>query len=154
MSQLVHHEAELAVVVGARLKHATPAEVRAGLAGFTCLNDVTARDLQRKDVQFTRAKGFDTFAPVGPWLVTELDPSDLAIRCRVNGASRQEGRTSDMVWDVFTVVSFISRVMTLLPGDIVTTGTPPGVGPLVAGDRVEVEIEGIGVLANTCVAAP
>jgi 2-keto-4-pentenoate hydratase/2-oxohepta-3-ene-1,7-dioic acid hydratase in catechol pathway len=153
MSQLVHHEAELAAVIARRCRHVDIAGARAAILGFTCLNDVTARDLQRKDVQFTRGKGFDTFAPVGPWIETDLDPRDRAIRCRVNGVLRQEGRTSDMVWDVFTLVSFVSRVMTLEPGDIVTTGTPPGVGPLIDGDHVEVEIEGIGTLANRCVAA-
>jgi 2-keto-4-pentenoate hydratase/2-oxohepta-3-ene-1,7-dioic acid hydratase in catechol pathway len=152
MSELVHHEAELAAVIGRRLRSASPEEARAAVLGYTCLNDVTARDLQRQDGQFTRAKGFDTFAPVGPWIETELDPRDLRLWCRVNGEVRQDGRTSDMVWDVPALLSFISRIMTLWPGDVVTTGTPPGVGPLVPGDRVEVEIEGIGVLANPCVA--
>jgi 2-keto-4-pentenoate hydratase/2-oxohepta-3-ene-1,7-dioic acid hydratase in catechol pathway len=151
-SELVHHEAELAVVLGRRLHGASPEEACAAVLGYTCLNDVTARDLQRRDGQFTRAKGFDTFAPLGPWIETDLDPRDLRICCRVNGELRQDGRTSDMVWDVPTLLSFISRVMTLWPGDVVTTGTPPGVGPLVPGDCVEVEIEGIGVLANRCVA--
>lgn len=152
MSALVHHEAELALVIGRRLHRVSAEEARHGILGFTCLNDVTARDLQRKDGQFTRGKGFDTFAPVGPFLVTDLDPSDLGLRCRVNGELRQDGRTSDMVWDVYALVSFISRVMTLFPGDIVTTGTPPGVGPLIAGDVVEVELEGVGVLQNLCIA--
>jgi 2-keto-4-pentenoate hydratase/2-oxohepta-3-ene-1,7-dioic acid hydratase in catechol pathway len=154
MSGLVHHEAELAAVLGRRCRRATPEEARGAVLGFTCFNDVTARDLQRKDGQFTRGKGFDTFAPVGPWIETAVDPSDLRILCRVNGQVRQDGRTSDMVFCVDTLISFISQVMTLEPGDVVTTGTPPGVGPLVSGDVVEVEIEGIGVLRNRCVAEP
>jgi 2-keto-4-pentenoate hydratase/2-oxohepta-3-ene-1,7-dioic acid hydratase in catechol pathway len=150
MSRLIHHEAELAAVVGRRARNVSAAEAHEFLLGFSCLNDVTARDLQRKDVQFTRAKGFDTFAPLGPWIETDLDPREVRLRCRVNGEVRQDGRTSDMVWDVYSLVSFISRVMTLEPGDVVTTGTPPGVGPLADGDRVEVELEGVGVLANDC----
>lgn len=151
-SRLVHHEAELAAVIGRRTRGVDARQAREAILGFTCFNDVTARDLQRKDVQFTRAKGFDTFAPVGPWIETAIDPLDLRIVCRVNGEVRQDGRTSDMVWDVYTLVAFISTIMTLEPGDIVTTGTPPGVGPLLPGDRVEVEIEGVGVLENRCAA--
>jgi 2-keto-4-pentenoate hydratase/2-oxohepta-3-ene-1,7-dioic acid hydratase in catechol pathway len=144
----VHHEAELAVVIGRALTRASETEARAGVFGFTCLNDVTARDIQRAEKHFTRAKGFDTFCPVGPVVETALDPSDLSVTCRVNGDVRQRGYTRDMVWDPFALVAFISRVMTLLPGDVVSTGTPEGVGPIRRGDTVEVEIGGIGVLAN------
>ncbi len=115
--------------------------------GYTCACDVTARDLQRKDVQFTRAKGFDTFSPIGPWIETELDPAAQSVRCRVNGQTRQDGPTSQMIFDVPTVVSYVSRMMTLEPGDVILTGTPEGVGPLVAGDALEVEVSGVGVLA-------
>jgi 2-keto-4-pentenoate hydratase/2-oxohepta-3-ene-1,7-dioic acid hydratase in catechol pathway len=147
-SQLVHHEAELAAVVGRRLHYATEAEVVKGIFGLMCFNDVTARDLQRKEVQFTRAKSFDTFACMGPWIETELSSLDLRIQCRVNGETRQDSRTSDMVFPLVPLIAFMSRVMTLLPGDVVSTGTPAGVGPLEAGDVVEVEVEGIGILAN------
>lgn len=149
-SQLVHHEAELALVIARYTRRVSAHAARDSVLGFTCFNDVTARDLQRKDVQFTRGKGFDTFAPVGPWIETDINPRDLGLMCRVNGATKQSGRTSDMVWDVYTLVSYISHVMTLEAGDIITTGTPPGVGPLVAGDRVEIEVDGIGVLGNRC----
>jgi 2-keto-4-pentenoate hydratase/2-oxohepta-3-ene-1,7-dioic acid hydratase in catechol pathway len=148
VSSEVHHEAELAIVIGRTLTRASPQEARAGIFGWTCVNDVTARDIQRAEKHFTRAKGFDTFCPVGPVVETALDPSDLSVTCRVNGEVRQRGFTRDMVFDPFTLVSFISRVMTLLPGDLVSTGTPEGVGPIRAGDVVEVEISGIGVLSN------
>jgi 2-keto-4-pentenoate hydratase/2-oxohepta-3-ene-1,7-dioic acid hydratase in catechol pathway len=144
----VHHEAELAVVIGRTLTRASEADARAGVFGYTCLNDVTARDIQRAEKHFTRAKGFDTFCPVGPFVETALDPSDLSVTCRVNGDVRQRGFTRDMVFDPFALVAFVSRIMTLLPGDVVSTGTPEGVGPIRRGDRVEVEIGGIGVLAN------
>ena len=147
-SEEVHHEAELALVIGARLHHASQQEATSAIFGLTCFNDVTARDLQRRDVQYTRAKGYDTFAPAGPWIQTGISWADLRILCRVNGQVRQDGQTSDMIFSPPRLVSFISGVMTLLPGDIVTTGTPPGVGRLVAGDLVEVEIEGIGTLAS------
>ncbi len=147
-SEEVHHEAELALVIGARLHHASQQEATSAIFGLTCFNDVTARDLQRRDVQYTRAKGYDTFAPAGPWIQTGISWADLRILCRVNGQVRQDGQTSDMIFSPPRLVSFISGVMTLLPGDIVVTGTPPGVGRLVAGDQVEVEIEGIGTLAN------
>lgn len=147
-SKLVHHEAELVVVLGRPLKRATPAEARRAVLGYTCGNDVTARDIQRAEVQYTRAKSFDTFAPVGPWIETDLDVSDLAIEARVNGELRQRGRTGDLVFDPFTLLAFASQVMTLLPGDVVFTGTPSGVGALAPGDVVAVEIEGIGVLSN------
>jgi len=129
----------------------TPAQAREGILGFTCFNDVTARDIQRAEVQYTRAKGFDTFAPFGPVVETELDPRKLMVKALINGEVRQLGNTSDMVFDVFELISFASRGMTLLPGDVLTTGTPPGVGPMAAGDVVEISIEGIGVLRNPVV---
>jgi 2-keto-4-pentenoate hydratase/2-oxohepta-3-ene-1,7-dioic acid hydratase in catechol pathway len=147
-SQEVHHEAELALVIGKRLTRASEAEAQAAIFGLTCFNDVTARDIQRREVQHTRAKGFDTFACAGPWLVTGLDAGDLQVVCRVNGQVRQDGRTSDMVFSAARLVAFISQGMTLLPGDLVSTGTPFGVGRLGAGDVVEVEIQGIGTLSN------
>jgi 2-keto-4-pentenoate hydratase/2-oxohepta-3-ene-1,7-dioic acid hydratase in catechol pathway len=150
-SSLVHYEAELAVVVGKRAK-GVPAE-RAGehILGYCCLNDVTARDLQRRDGLYARAKGFDTFCPLGPWIETELDPSALSVLCRVNGALRQDGNTREMGVGPLALLAFVSRVMTLEPGDVIATGTPPGVGALEPGDTVEVEIEGIGVLRNRVV---
>ncbi len=151
-SREVHHEAELAVVVGRALSRATAAEARRAVFGYTCLDDVTARDIQREEKQFTRAKGFDTFCPVGPAIETALDPGDLAVVCRVNGAERQRGSTRDMAFDPFALLAFISGVMTLLPGDVVATGTPEGVGRIDPGDLVEVEIPGIGVLANPVIA--
>lgn len=147
-TERVDHEAELGVVIGRALSCATPAEAMRGVLGYTCLNDVTARDFQRADGVFARAKGFDSFCPIGPCVVTGLDPSDLAVRARVGGQLRQDGRTSDMVFDVPALLAFISSVMTLLPGDVIATGTPSGVGPLVAGDVVEIEVEGIGALTN------
>ena len=148
MSQQVEHEAELAIVVG-RLCQDVPVErVPEVILGYTCANDVTARDLQATDGQWGRAKGFDTFCPLGPWVVTDLDPSDLAISCEVEGEVRQSSRTSMLVHDVPTLVSWISQVMTLLPGDVILTGTPAGVGPLRDGEEVTVTIEVIGTLAN------
>ena len=144
----MEHEAELGVVVGATLRDADPAASREAIFGLTCVNDVTARDLQRADVQFTRGKGFDTFCPCGPELVTDVDFGDLRVRASVNGAPRQDGRTSDMVFSVPALLSYISQIMTLVPGDLVATGTPEGVGPLCAGDRVEVEIPSVGLLSN------
>ena len=144
----VHHEAELGVVVGRTLSRATPAEARLAVFGYTCLNDVTARDIQREEKQFTRAKGFDTFCPIGPVIETHVDPLDATVVCRVNGAERQRGYTRDMAFDAFAILAFISNVMTLLPGDVVATGTPEGVGPIRRGDWVEVEVSGIGVLRN------
>jgi 2-keto-4-pentenoate hydratase/2-oxohepta-3-ene-1,7-dioic acid hydratase in catechol pathway len=147
-SRHVDYEGELALVVGKRVK-ALPQEAWfSALAGVCCANDVTARDLQKKDKQFARSKSFDTFCPVGPAIVPGLDPSDLAIQTRVNGAVRQSARTSDMVFSPAFLVSYISRMMTLFPGDLILTGTPAGVGPLSPGDVVEVEIERIGVLTN------
>ena len=147
-SKEVHHEAELAVVIGRTLSRASAAEARLAVFGYACLNDVTARDIQREEKQFTRAKGFDTFCPIGPVVETALDPMDLSVVCRVNGAERQRGTTRDMVVDPFALVAFISGVMTLLPGDVVATGTPEGVGAIQRGDWVEIEISGIGVLRN------
>lgn len=147
-SREVNHEVELACVIGRALKGVTPAEARAGIFGYTCFNDVTARDIQRAEGHFTRAKSFDTFSPVGPVIDSTVDPLDATLVCRVNGEERQRGSSRDMITDPFALVSFISRVMTLLPGDIVTTGTPEGVGPLKRGDWVEVEVSGVGVLKN------
>ena len=147
-SQEVHYEGELAVVIG-RLCRDVPVErVAEVVLGYTCANDVTARDLQRRDGQWWRAKGFDTFCPLGPYLVTDLDPADLRVTTRLDGRTVQDGRTSQMVFAVDALVSFVSAAMTLLPGDVILTGTPAGVGPVEAGGRVEVEIEGIGVLGN------
>jgi 2-keto-4-pentenoate hydratase/2-oxohepta-3-ene-1,7-dioic acid hydratase in catechol pathway len=149
-SRQVDFEGEIGVVIGRRLRRASEREVRAGIAGITCVNDVTARDLQRSDEQWTRAKGFDTFCPLGPRLV-RVDPdryADLEVLCRVNGTVRQHGHARDMVFPIATLVAFISQVMTLEPGDLIATGTPAGVGPLESGDVVEVEIPGVGVLRN------
>jgi 2-keto-4-pentenoate hydratase/2-oxohepta-3-ene-1,7-dioic acid hydratase in catechol pathway len=153
-STQVEFEAEIGVVIGRMLRRGTEAEARAAIAGITCVNDVTARDLQRSDEQWTRAKGFDTFCPVGPRVVP-MDPDDfetLEVRCRVNGVERQHGRSRDMAFGIVRLVAYISQVMTLEPGDLIATGTPSGVGPLRAGDVVEVEIPGIGVLRNSVVA--
>jgi 2-keto-4-pentenoate hydratase/2-oxohepta-3-ene-1,7-dioic acid hydratase in catechol pathway len=151
----VHHEVELAVVIGARgARNVTPEQVPASVFGYTIGNDVTERDMQKADGQWTRAKGFDSFCPIGPWIETDLgglglDPADLAISCSVDGELRQQGRTSQLLFGVPTLVSHISRIMTLLPGDVVLTGTPAGVGPIHPGQRVECTIEGLGTLANT-----
>jgi len=150
-SKEVHHEGELAVVLGRTLARATAVEARLAVFGYTCLNDVTARDIQREEKQFTRAKGFDTFCPIGPVVETGIDPMDVSVVCRVNGAERQRGHTRDMVFDPFALLSFISHVMTLLPGDVVATGTPEGVGAIKRGEWVEVEVGGIGVLRNPVV---
>ena len=145
----VHHEGELAAVIGKVTRRVAPEEVSAHILGYTAANDVTARDLQRSDGQWSRAKGFDTFCPLGPAIDTEFDPSeDHEITCSVNDVVKQSGSTGDLVFDVDAVVSFISQVMTLLPGDVILTGTPAGVGPIVPGDRVEVDIDGIGTLMN------
>jgi 2-keto-4-pentenoate hydratase/2-oxohepta-3-ene-1,7-dioic acid hydratase in catechol pathway len=149
-SAQVDFEGEIGVVIGARLRRATEAQARGGIAGITCVNDVTARDLQRSDEQWTRAKGFDTFCPVGPRVVA-IAPErwgELEVLCRVNGAVRQHGRARDMVFPITALVMYISQVMTLEPGDLIATGTPAGIGPLHAGDVAEVEIPGVGVLRN------
>jgi len=142
------YEAELALVVRESCRDVSPEEAPLHVLGWCCANDVTARDLQRKDVQWTRSKSFDTFCPLGPWLETDLDPADLRITLRLNGQTRQSSSTSMMVFDPFELLSFVSGVMTLEPGDVIMTGTPPGVGEMHRGDTVEVEIEGIGVLRN------
>jgi 2-keto-4-pentenoate hydratase/2-oxohepta-3-ene-1,7-dioic acid hydratase in catechol pathway len=148
-SQRVEHEGELALVIGRRCSQLSDAEdALSFVLGYTCLNDVTARDLQKSDVQFTRAKGFDTFCPVGPHIETALDPANALIETRVNGELRQSGMTSLMIYPPAFLVRWISRMMTLMPGDIIATGTPAGVGPLVAGDTVEVSVAGVGVLRN------
>jgi 2-keto-4-pentenoate hydratase/2-oxohepta-3-ene-1,7-dioic acid hydratase in catechol pathway len=149
-SQQLDYEGELAVVIGKRCKNIQAEEAEKYILGYTCFNDVTARDLQRIDVQWTRAKSFDTFAPFGPW-IAKIDPSDADIQTRVNGNVVQKSNTSDLIFDVPKLLQFISGVMTLEPGDVIATGTPPGVGQLQKGDAVEVEIDGIGVLKNTVV---
>jgi 2-keto-4-pentenoate hydratase/2-oxohepta-3-ene-1,7-dioic acid hydratase in catechol pathway len=148
----VQHEAELAVVIGRMCRQVPLARVPEVVLGYTCGNDVTARDLQRAENQWGRAKGFDTFCPLGPWIETELDPSDLAITCTVDNDLRQAGRTAQMTRSVADLVSYVSEAMTLLPGDVILTGTPAGVGPIVVGQQVSVGIEGIGNLTNRVVA--
>jgi 2-keto-4-pentenoate hydratase/2-oxohepta-3-ene-1,7-dioic acid hydratase in catechol pathway len=151
LSERVDFEGELAVVIG-RLCRDVPAErVREVIFGYTCANDVTARDLQSRDGQWSRAKGFDTFCPLGPWIETDLDPSDLELTTSVNGEVKQQSRTSLLLHDVTELVCYVTAVMTLLPGDILLTGTPAGVGPLAHGDRVTVAIQGIGALTNPVV---
>lgn len=153
-SRDVHHEAELAVVIGKVAHNVAVEDAGQFILGYTAANDVTARDLQRSDGQWTRAKGFDTFCPLGPAIETEFDPlAGHAVICRVNGKVRQEGSTADLVFGVPELVAYISRVMTMLPGDVILTGTPVGVGPVVPGDVMEVEIEQIGLLRNPIVAA-
>jgi len=147
----LHFEGELAVVIG-RICRDVPKEKYADVVhGYTVGNDVTARDLQRKDGQFTRAKGFDSFCPLGPWIETELDVSDLRLQTFLNGELRQDGRTSDLIFDVPSLIAHVTSVMTLLPGDVILTGTPEGVGPMHAGDEVEVSVQGIGNLTNKVV---
>jgi 2-keto-4-pentenoate hydratase/2-oxohepta-3-ene-1,7-dioic acid hydratase in catechol pathway len=148
-SERVEHEAELAVVIGQRVRRVSRERAMDAVFGYTCACDVTARDLQKKDGQWARAKGFDTFCPIGPWIETALDPRDLGVRCSVSGAQRQDGRTSAMIFDVATVVAYASAAFTLEPGDVILTGTPEGVGPLADGDALSVAIEGIGELAVT-----
>lgn len=148
----VDHEAELAVVIGQRASRVPVARALDVVAGYTICNDVTARDFQKEDGVFARAKGFDTFCPMGPVLVSGIDPGRLGIRCRVNGVVRQDSSTEQLVFDVATLIAFVSDIMTLMPGDVISTGTPAGVGPLVPGDVVEVEIDGIGTLTNPVVA--
>jgi len=148
ISRQVDYEAELAVVIGKKARHVMVDRAREYILGYTCFNDVTARDVQRSDGQWTRGKSFDTFAPLGPTVETEVEPADLAVSLRVNGEIRQSSSTSFLLFPVEELVAFISAVMTLLPGDVIATGTPSGVGPLHSGDCVEVEIEGIGKLFN------
>ncbi|MEC7525920.1 MAG: fumarylacetoacetate hydrolase family protein [Myxococcota bacterium] len=148
-SERVDFEGEVAAVIARPMRDVTPEAAAAGVFGLTCANDVTARDLQRADVQFTRGKGFDTFCPVGPWIETETPALDaVVLRTRVDGELRQQGRTAQMVWGIAALISYISGVMTLEPGDLVLTGTPEGVGPLSPGQQVEVEIEGVGTLVH------
>jgi 2-keto-4-pentenoate hydratase/2-oxohepta-3-ene-1,7-dioic acid hydratase in catechol pathway len=147
-SSHVDHEAELGVVIAKRCRNVPVDQALDHVFGYTCVNDVTARDLQKKDGQWARAKGFDSFCPVGPLLVTDLDPTTRGVRCRVNEATRQDGNTRDMIFPVRQLIAYISAIMTLEPGDLIATGTPHGVGPLAHGDVVEVEIDGIGVLRN------
>ncbi|MCP4540043.1 MAG: fumarylacetoacetate hydrolase family protein [Chloroflexi bacterium] len=154
-SERVDYEAELAVVIGRRCRNVVPEDAWNYVLGVTCGNDVTARDLQQCDHQWARAKGFDTFCPLGPWLVTglsETDVADLEVVCRVNGKVCQRGRTSEMVFSPTQLVAYTSAIMTLEPGDVIMTGTPAGIGPLAAGDVVEVEIDGLGVLRNPVIA--
>ena len=150
----VDYEGELGVVIGTRAQRVARARALEYVMGFTCVNDVTVRDLQKKDGQWTRAKGFDTFCPIGPRIVAGLDPSNLKISTRVNGDIRQDSSTADLIFDVPAIIEFVTRHMTLEIGDVITTGTPSGVGNLAVGDRVEVEIAGIGVLSNTVIARP
>jgi 2-keto-4-pentenoate hydratase/2-oxohepta-3-ene-1,7-dioic acid hydratase in catechol pathway len=152
-SRHVDYEAELAVVIGKTAKNVAERDAHSYILGYTCINDVTARDLQRKDVLFARAKGFDTFAPLGPWIENEIDPSSLGVRCIVNGETKQDGNTREMGASVYRLVDYISHIMTLFPGDVIATGTPPGVGPVKAGDFMTVEVEGIGPLTNRVVQA-
>ena len=148
-SQRVEHEGELALIMSRRCSQlADSDDPLSYVLGYTCLNDVTARDIQKKEVQFTRAKSFDTFCPVGPHIETHLDPTNVLVEMHVNGARRQSGSTSLMIYPIPFLVRFISRMMTLLPGDLIATGTPAGVGPLVAGDVAEVSVAGVGVLRN------
>ncbi len=148
MSSRVDYEGELAVVIGKTANWIKESEAHKYILGYTCINDVTARDLQARDVQYTRAKGFDSFAPIGPVIETDLDPTDLQISTFLNGERKQHSRTSNLIFSVPRLLSFISHVMTLLPGDIIATGTPAGIGPMKTGDKIEVEIEGIGILRN------
>jgi 2-keto-4-pentenoate hydratase/2-oxohepta-3-ene-1,7-dioic acid hydratase in catechol pathway len=146
-SARVEHEAELGVVIGTRCKGVAAADALAHVLGYTCVGDITARDLQKSDGQWSRAKGFDTFCPVGPWIETELDPRSVRVTCRVNGVTKQDGNTSQMMFPVAELIAYTSRMMTLEPGDLLVTGTPEGVGPLADGDRLEIEIAGLGTLA-------
>jgi 2-keto-4-pentenoate hydratase/2-oxohepta-3-ene-1,7-dioic acid hydratase in catechol pathway len=152
-SSEVHYEGELAAIIGRPARNVAPEEALSYVLGYAAANDVTARDQQRADGQFTRSKGYDSFCPLGPWLETDLDPSDVRLTTRVNGTVVQDGRTSQMVHDLPAQLAFMSGVMTLLPGDVILTGTPSGVGPIQDGDSVSVEIEGIGTLTNPVVKA-
>jgi 2-keto-4-pentenoate hydratase/2-oxohepta-3-ene-1,7-dioic acid hydratase in catechol pathway len=152
MSRQVDYEAELAVIIGRICRNVSREQAYSTILGYACLNDVTARDLQTKDGQWTRAKSFDTFCPIGPCLVTGIDPGDLAVRSYLNGELRQSSRTSQLIFSVPELVEFVSRVMTLYPGDIISTGTPSGVGPMKAGDTIEIRVENVGRLINTVAA--
>ena len=148
MSSRVDYEGELAVVIGKEAYMVEENDAQNYIFGYTCINDVTARDLQKKDIQFTRGKGFNTFAPLGPFIETDLDPANLKIQTRLNDELRQDSNTGNLIFKVNRLVSFISQIMTLFPGDIIATGTPGGIGPMQPGDKVEVEISGIGTLTN------
>ena len=148
MSKQVDYEGELGVVIGRKASHVSPQEALDYVLGYTCFNDVTARDLQARDGQWSRAKGFDTFGSFGPCIETELDPRNTPVETYLNGELKQQGNTSDLIHSVPDIISFVSRVMTLLPGDVIATGTPSGVGPMSAGDRVEIKIKPVGVLRN------
>ncbi len=148
-SSIIHHEAELAIVIGRFCKDVPRGRVDEVVLGYTCANDVSARDVQQMDGQWTRAKGFDTFCPLGPWIETDLDPTNLTISAYVGSQQRQSGNTKDLVFSVVDLVSYVSHQMTLLPGDVILTGTPAGIGPIIAGDEIEIAIEGIGSLVNT-----
>jgi 2-keto-4-pentenoate hydratase/2-oxohepta-3-ene-1,7-dioic acid hydratase in catechol pathway len=152
MSRRVDYEAELAVVIGKVAKKVSEEKAADYILGYTCLNDVTARDLQPKDGQWTAAKGFDTFAPIGPWIITDIDPHHLDVSSYLNGERRQHSNTKNLIFGPRQLVSFISRVMTLLPGDVIATGTPSGIGPMAIGDKIDVVIERIGTLSNHLVA--
>jgi len=147
-SKQVDYEAELAIIIKDKIKNTEEKDVMKYIEGFTCLNDVTARDLQKKDGQWTRAKSFDTFCPVGPKIVKNIDPNNLKIQSFLNGELKQDSNTSNFIFKAETLVSFISKIMTLMPGDIIATGTPVGVGPMKKGDTIEIKIKGIGVLKN------
>jgi 2-keto-4-pentenoate hydratase/2-oxohepta-3-ene-1,7-dioic acid hydratase in catechol pathway len=147
-SQQVEHEGELGVVIGFEARNIREGEEHGYIFGYTCVNDVTARDLQRKDVQFTRGKSFDTFCPVGPWIVTNLDPANITVTTRLNGEVKQNGNTRDMAFGVAFLIRYISEIMTLYPGDLIATGTPAGVSRMKHGDTVEVEVGGVGILRN------
>jgi 2-keto-4-pentenoate hydratase/2-oxohepta-3-ene-1,7-dioic acid hydratase in catechol pathway len=147
-SAQVEHEAELVIVIGKRGRHVTAENAKKIILGYTVGNDVTARDLQKSDGQWTRAKGFDTFCPFGPWIDTDFDPADAVVTCRVNGQMRQMASTRDMVFNVGVLIAYITSIMTLEPGDLIFTGTPAGVGELKDGDEVSVEIEGLGIIKN------
>ncbi|MFQ5989102.1 MAG: fumarylacetoacetate hydrolase family protein [Candidatus Methylomirabilales bacterium] len=153
-SNRLDYEAELAIVIGRYAKAVPRQKAARYILGYTCFNDVTARDLQRKDGQWTRGKSFDTFAPVGPWLETALDPHDAPVRAYLNGELKQNSNTANLIFDVPYIVSFISAIMPLFPGDIVATGTPSGIGPMKPGDTIEIEIGGIGQLRNTVTHKP
>jgi 2-keto-4-pentenoate hydratase/2-oxohepta-3-ene-1,7-dioic acid hydratase in catechol pathway len=147
-STRVDYEGELAIVISKASKKLSYKDAKDAILGFSIANDVTARDLQKKDIQFTRAKSFDTFCPVGPAVVRDVDPSNLNIKTYLNNQLKQHGNTSDMIFDVYEIISFVSHIMSLYPHDIIITGTPPGVGPMQIGDKVSIEIEGIGILTN------
>ena len=148
MSSRVDYEGELGVVIAKASRDVPPESARDHILGYVCFNDVTARDLQRKDSQWTRAKGFDTFAPLGPWIITDLDPHHLTLETFLNGELKQSSTTENLIFTCDRLVSFISQIMTLMPGDVIATGTPSGIGPMKVGDRVDVVIEGIGTLTN------